>query len=294
MEAQQAIAALGALAHETRLALFRLLVQRGPDGLSAGTIAEALDLPPSSLTFHLQQLTHAGLISQRRLGRQLFYATDFAAMNQVVAYLTENCCGGGAVCEPVCRPATAAKTPSTEMEIGVMPETQVYNVLFLCTGNSARSIMAEAILNRAGAGRFKAYSAGSHPKGAVHPRTIDLLRRLHYPTEMYRSKPWDEFAAPGAPVLDFVFTVCDSAAQEVCPVWPGQPMTAHWGVPDPAAATGTEAEIGLAFSDAYRQLNNRISIFVNLPLPKLDRLSLQQHLDEIGKTRSESPSDAGN
>lgn len=159
----------------------------------------------------------------------------------------------------------------------------IYNVLFLCTGNSARSIMAEAILNRVGAGRFKAYSAGSHPKGEVNPRTIQLLKRLNYATETYRSKNWDEFARPDAPHLDFVFTVCDQAAQEVCPIWPGQPMTAHWGVPDPAAASGTDAEIGLAFSDAFRQLNNRISIFVALPLAKLDRLALKKRLDEIGK-----------
>jgi arsenate reductase (thioredoxin) len=159
----------------------------------------------------------------------------------------------------------------------------IYNVLFLCTGNSARSIMAEAILNRVGAGRFKAYSAGSHPKGEVNPRTIQLLKRLNFATEAYRSKSWDEFARPDAPHLDFVFTVCDQAAEEVCPIWPGQPMTAHWGVPDPAAAGGTDAEIGLAFSDAFRQLNNRISIFVALPLAKLDRLALKKRLDEIGK-----------
>jgi len=159
----------------------------------------------------------------------------------------------------------------------------IYNVLFLCTGNSARSIMAEAILNRVGAGRFKAYSAGSHPKGEVNPHTIQLLKRLNYATETYRSKSWDEFARPDAPHLDFVFTVCDQAAQEVCPIWPGQPMTAHWGVPDPAGASGTDAEIGLAFSDAFRQLNNRISIFVALPLAKLDRLALKKRLDEIGK-----------
>jgi len=159
-----------------------------------------------------------------------------------------------------------------------------YNVLFLCTGNSARSIMAEAILNRTGAGKFKAYSAGSHPKGEVHPRTLQLLKRLNYATDDFRSKPWDEFAVADAPQLDFVFTVCDNAANEVCPVWPGQPMTAHWGVPDPAAATGTEAQIGLAFSEAYRQLNNRISIFISLPLARLDKLSLKKRLDEIGKT----------
>jgi arsenate reductase (thioredoxin) len=162
-----------------------------------------------------------------------------------------------------------------------MPEPG-YNVLFLCTGNSARSIMAEAILNREGRGRFTAYSAGSRPKGAVHPYTLDLLAKLNYPTRSFRSKSWDEFAEAKAPVMNFVFTVCDDAAAEVCPVWPGQPMTAHWGVPDPAAATGTEAEQRLAFADAYRMLSNRIGIFISLPIASLDRLSLQRRLADIG------------
>jgi len=157
-----------------------------------------------------------------------------------------------------------------------------FNVLFLCTGNSARSIMAEAILNRLSAGKFHAYSAGSHPKGRVHPETLHLLRSLGYDTSNLRSKPWSEFANVGAPLLDFVFTVCDNAAGEACPVWPGQPMTAHWGVPDPAEAKGNPAEIALAFKDAYRMLNQRIGIFVSLPLRSLDRLSLQKKLREIG------------
>lgn len=166
---------------------------------------------------------------------------------------------------------------------------RVYNVLFLCTGNSARSILAEAILNREGAGRFKAYSAGSQPKGQVHPYALDLLARLNHPTAGLRSKSWDEFAAPGAPKMDFVFTVCDNAANEVCPVWPGQPMSAHWGIPDPAAAPGidaggSEAEQRLAFADSYRMLANRIGIFTNLPLRALDRLTLQARLDEIGRS----------
>ncbi len=167
-----------------------------------------------------------------------------------------------------------------------------YNVLFLCTGNSARSIIAEAILNREGRGKFRGYSAGSQPKGAVHPYTLDLLRRMNFDVSGYRSKSWTEFAGPGAPKLDFVFTVCDSAAAESCPVWPGQPMTAHWGVPDPAAATGTEAEIRLAFAEAFRMLNNRISIFVNLPLRSLDKLSLQQRLDAIGRASDSDPASA--
>jgi protein-tyrosine-phosphatase len=163
-----------------------------------------------------------------------------------------------------------------------MMNDQVFNVLFLCTGNSARSILAEAILNRVGQGRFRAFSAGSRPKGEVHPYALDLLKSLNHDTSFARSKNWAEFAAPGAPQMNFVFTVCDNAANEACPVWPGQPMTAHWGIPDPAAAEGTEAEKHLAFADAYRMLNNRISIFVSLPMGTLDKLSLQKRLDEIG------------
>lgn len=170
-----------------------------------------------------------------------------------------------------------------------MSEPRPYNVLFLCTGNSCRSIIAEAIMNREGAGKFVAYSAGSHPAGAVNPHALTLLRKFNYPVATFRSKPWDEFARennPDAPELDFVFTVCDDAAGEICPYWPGQPMTAHWGMPDPALAKGSEAEIGLAFADAYRMLNNRISIFLNLPLAKLDKMSLQKRLSEIGQAQS--------
>lgn len=161
--------------------------------------------------------------------------------------------------------------------------SKVYNVLFLCTGNSARSIIAEAILNRMGQGKFKAYSAGSQPKGEVHPYTIQLLKGLNHDTSFARSKNCDEFATPGAPHMDLVFTVCDSAGAEACPVWPGQPMTAHWGLPDPAAAESTEAEKHLAFDDAYRMLNNCISIFVSLPMASIDKLALQKRLHEIGR-----------
>jgi arsenate reductase len=158
-----------------------------------------------------------------------------------------------------------------------------YNVLFLCTGNSARSILAEAVLNRLGVGRFRAFSAGSFPKGEVHPYAIQLLERQSYPTAHLRSKSWNEFAGPAAEPLDFVFTVCDNAAGEVCPVWPGQPMTAHWGLPDPAAAQGNEAQRRLAFADTLRMLHNRIGVFVSLPLESLDKLSLQRRLREIGR-----------
>lgn len=159
----------------------------------------------------------------------------------------------------------------------------VYNVLFICTGNSARSIMAEAILNQLGGGRFRAYSAGSQPAGAVNPMAIELLARNRFPTEDLRSKNWDEFSAPDAPRMDFVLTVCDKAAGEVCPVWPGQPMSAHWGVEDPVAVEGSEAHRRKAFSDAFMILNRRIAIFLSLPIDKLDRLSLQNELRRIGK-----------
>lgn len=161
------------------------------------------------------------------------------------------------------------------------------NVLFLCTHNSARSVLAESIMNRVGAGRFQAFSAGSMPSGTIHPHAIQLLQHLNYKTDHLRSKPWDEFSKasnPDAPDLDFVFTVCDNAAGEVCPIWPGQPMTAHWGVPDPSAVIGTEAQIAVAFAEAYRQLYNRITLFCALPMASIDRLSLQRRLDEIGKT----------
>jgi len=159
----------------------------------------------------------------------------------------------------------------------------VFNTLFLCTGNSARSIIAEAILNKLGAGRFQAYSAGSQPKGSVNPHTITLLQGLGYETSGFRSKSWSEFAGPGAPALDFVFTVCDNAAGEACPVWPGKPVTSHWGVPDPAEATGSDAEIAMAFKEAYRMLHQRISVFVSLPIRSLDQLTLQHRLKQIGR-----------
>jgi len=164
-------------------------------------------------------------------------------------------------------------------------QNKVFNVLFICTGNSARSIMAEAVLNRAGQGRFRAFSAGSQPKGKVHPYAIDLLKQLHYDVSGVRSKSWIEFSGPNAPKLDFAFTLCDDAAAETCPVWPGQPMTAHWGMPDPATKTGTVAEMRYAFADTMRMLTNRINIFVSLPMKSLDQLTLQKQLDAIGKNK---------
>jgi protein-tyrosine-phosphatase len=162
-----------------------------------------------------------------------------------------------------------------------------YTALFLCTGNSARSILAEAILRELGLGKFQAFSAGSRPTGVVNPNAIALLERIGYPTQGYRSKSWSEFSGPGKPKLDFVFTVCDNAANEVCPVWPGQPMTAHWGLPDPAAVTGSPEQVARAFRDAFDILRRRIELFVNLPVKSLDRLSLKRRLDAIGKSETQ-------
>jgi arsenate reductase (thioredoxin) len=182
-------------------------------------------------------------------------------------------------------PAGGKSETAQEVTMREREDKTPFNVLFLCTGNSARSIMAEVLLNRAGQGKFRAFSAGSQPKGQVHPHALDLLRRMNFDVSGLRSKSWSEFAKPEGPKLDFVFTVCDNAAAETCPVWPGQPMTAHWGVPDPAAATGNEAEVRLAFADAFRVLSNRINIFVSLPLRSLDQLSLQRQLNAIGNTK---------
>ncbi len=171
-----------------------------------------------------------------------------------------------------------------------MPDT-LKNVLFLCTGNSARSLLAEAIITREGLGKFRGFSAGSRPACQPNPHAIALLEKMNYDTSHLRSKSWDEFGRPDSPRMDFVFTVCDSAAAETCPLWPGQPISAHWGLPDPATATGSEAEIAMAYADTYRMLHNRITIFANLPLDALDSLSLQRSLDEIGR-RTDAPQDA--
>jgi protein-tyrosine-phosphatase len=168
---------------------------------------------------------------------------------------------------------------------------KVYNVLFLCTGNSARSILAESILNRLGNGRFRGFSAGSHPNGRVNPNALKLLTNLEFPTEGLRSKSWDEFAAPDSPHLDFVVTVCDNAAGEACPYWPGQPMTAHWGIPDPAAVEGSDVAKMAAFRQAFRSLETRIKSFLSLPVATIERMSLKEHLDAIGKTPLTGPSE---
>lgn len=275
MEKNRAIAAFSALGQPTRLDAFLVLVEAGPAGLSVGQVAEALGLKQNTASVALAVLAQAGLVTNRRMGRESLYAADLAAVDTLADFLKTDCCGG--------RPELCAPRPAAELERFAM--TRPKNVLFLCSGNSARSLMAEAILNREGRGVFNAYSAGSNPRGGPHPYTLELLKRLNHDLSGIRSKDWDEFGATEAPRMDFVFTVCDKAAAETCPVWPGQPMTAHWGVPDPVIADGNEAEKRLAFSEAYRMLVTRISIFVSLPMEALDQLSLQKHLDEIGRTQ---------
>lgn len=281
MKDDDAIAALAALAQGHRLDAFRLLMGAGPDGLPAGEIAERLGVGPSSLSFHLAQLERAGLVSARRDRQRIIYRVEIGAMSRLVTFLTRDCCNGS---PEICGMPSGRPAGRTDIEEDRrMTGDRLFNVLFLCTGNTARSIMAEAILGRIAGGRFRAFSAGSHPRGEVHPFTLDLLRKEGLPINGLRSKNWDEFTAPGAPEMDFVFTVCDTIAGEKCPVWAGWPMTAHWGVPDPVAVEGTEAERRFAFADAYRMLSRRIGIFANLPVEALDRMSLQRRLDSIGE-----------
>ncbi|PJK28113.1 metalloregulator ArsR/SmtB family transcription factor [Minwuia thermotolerans] len=280
METSIATGAFQALGHYQRLRIFRRLVREAPDGLTAGELSAVLSVAPSGLSFHLAQLEGAGLVSSVRSGRRIHYAVNPSAVRALIGFLAEDCCGG----RPELCSVGGLSAPLEEGE-GNMTENKL-NVLFLCTGNSARSIIAEAILSREGAGRFNAWSAGSQPKGEVHPYALELLRNLNHDVTRFRSKSWEEFAGPEAPRLDFVFTVCDNAAAETCPIWPGQPMSAHWGIPDPAAVEGTEAVKRQAFADAYRMMNNRISIFVNLPLKSLGRIALKERLDEIGRPAS--------
>jgi protein-tyrosine-phosphatase/DNA-binding transcriptional ArsR family regulator len=290
METHDAIAAFAALAQECRLEVFRLLIRQAPYGLPAGQIAACLGVAASTLSAHLAQLERARLLRSWREQRRIFYAADTEGFRTLLAFLTEECCSGHPELCGYTSPDDSLRLERasaggilTERRIPMNAE-KVYNVLFLCTGNSARSIIAECILNRLGQGKFQAYSAGSQPKGTVHPYALELLQHHSYATEHLRSKSWEEFSGPDAPPLDFVFTLCDEAAQETCPVWPGQPISAHWGLPDPAAVAGTEAEKRFAFVDTMRMLNHRIDIFINLPVAKLDQLSLRQRVDAIGKT----------
>lgn len=290
MNEKDAVGTLGALAQPLRLRVYRALVGAGPAGTTPGVLSATLGLPGSTLSFHLRELAQAGLVTQERDGRHLIYRPAFARMADLLAYLTAHCCHGAPCGATVggalsaCGPAQAEPVPHhfpSVRETTTMSDP-VYNVLFICTHNSARSIMAEGILNAMSRGRFKAFSAGSHPAGVVHPQALETLAAMRLPVEGYRSKDWIEFAQAGAPVLDFVFTVCDTAAGEVCPVWPGQPMTAHWGVADPSAFEGGIDEKRKVFWDTAIVLKRRIELMLALPIMSLDRMAIQREIRDIG------------
>lgn len=263
---------LSALAHEGRLAVFRLLVRRQPDAVAAGEIGAALHVKPSTLSVHLSALRQAGLVTQRREGRSLLYAAEMRAAGDLLSFLFADCCRGRpGLCPPL--------DPLTQ---GVRPMSRrPYNVLFICTGNSARSIFGEAILRHEAGDRFRAFSAGTRPRSEINPFALEMLRGRGYDVSPLRAKTIAEFQGAEAPRMDFVFTVCDRAANEECPPWPGQPISAHWGLPDPVKARGTDAQRRLAFQEVYAALRNRIRAFTALPIESLDRVALQAGVDDI-------------
>ena len=281
MDEATAVTALAALAQPQRLRIFRALVGVGPAGLTPTALATALDVPPSTLSFHLKELVHADLVTQERDGRQLIYRPAIEAMNRLLAYLTAHCCLGSTTCNA---PSEAPVSFISCRPQGHPMQDKPFNVLFICTRNSARSILAEAILRHLGGERFQVFSAGSQPAEGIHPMTLQTLTKLGLPTQGLHSKDWTAFGSPDAPPMEFVFTVCDQAAGETCPTWPGQPITAHWGVMDPVTVEGSEDHRLQAFSRVAVTLKRRIELMLALPMAALDRLSLQSALDRIGET----------
>ena len=266
---------LTSLAHPQRLALFRLLVRRYPDRVSAGELADAIDARQNTLSSYLNSLRVAGLIAQNREGRSLLYRADMAQSAELIDYLVADCCRGRPdLCPPLVQPIPPKGKPMSDRK---------FNVLFICTGNSARSIFGESILRFEAGDRFNAYSAGTHPYSELNPFAIEMLAHKGHDIADLWAKNVAEFQGPDAPHMDFVFTVCDRAANEECPAWAGQPISAHWGMPDPVKAEGTEAEKKLAFQQAYAGLRNRILAFTALPLDSLDRISLQHRVDNIAR-----------
>ncbi len=272
---------LSTLGHPQRLALFRLLMRRYPDRVPATELAHALGLKPNTLSTYVNALMHAGLVTQERIGTSLRYAIDMEAARETIDYLVIDCCRGRPeICSPGLYPTTIGETDMTDRK---------FNVLFICTGNSARSIFAESILHDMAGGRFIAYSAGTIPQSELNPFAVEVLEQKGHDISVLRSKNIAEFQGPDAPQFDFVFTVCNRAANEECPSWPGQPVTAHWGMPDPVKVEGTDAEKSLAFQQIYGALRNRMIGFTNLPIASLDRLSLQKAVDDLGQSQEEGP-----
>jgi arsenate reductase len=278
MESSLGTEALAALGHPGRLAVFRLLARRAPQGVQPSEIAEALGMKRNTLSVHVHTLARAGLLRQWREGKAVYYALDLSRAAALVDFLVNDCCRGR---PELCTPLAATALRRLDPGEPPMPD-RPYSVLFICTGNSARSIFAEALLRHLGGDRFRAFSAGTRPYSELNPFALAVLRQAGHDVTELRAKTVAEFQGAEAPALDFVFTVCDRAANEECPPWPGQPITAHWGVPDPVAAEGTEAERALAFRRAYDALRRRIEYFVELPIDSLDRLSLQRRLDALG------------
>jgi len=266
---------LTVLGHPQRLAVFRLLMRRYPDQVPATELAQALGLKPSTLSTYIKALSGAGLVRQDRQGTSLRYAIAIAAVRDTFDYLLNDCCRG----RPDICVAPASDDGGTR--------TRKYNVLFICTGNSARSIFAETILRDLAGDRFAAYSAGTKPRSELNPFAIEVLQQKGHDVSPLRAKNIEEFRQPDAPVFDFVFTVCDQAANEECPAWSGQTITAHWGMPDPVKVAGTDAEKSLAFQQTYGALRNRMVGFTALPIASLDRLSLQQAVDDLGQSMME-------
>lgn len=263
------------LGHPQRLAVFRLLMRRCPDELPAGEIADILALKPSTASVYLSALTQADLIAQRRDGTKLLYSVNLDGAQRLVQGLFVDCCRGRAdLCPPQFSDLLNRIPPMSERK---------FNVLFVCTGNSARSIFGETLLRDMAGDRFTAFSAGTAHRSGLNPIAVEMLHAKGHDTTPLRSKNVDEFQTPDAPKMDFVFTVCDRAANEDCPTWPGQPVSGHWGMADPVKATGTDAEKRLAFQQTYGALRNRIMAFTALPFDQLDRGSLQKHVDAIGK-----------
>jgi protein-tyrosine-phosphatase/DNA-binding transcriptional ArsR family regulator len=276
METNAAALAFTALGHPGRLAVFRLLMRFAPQGVRPTEIAQALALKQNTLSHHLADLGTAGLVRVTRQGRSLHYSIDLEVTEALIGYLALDV---GRARPDLLAPLLSHKDP-VPMTLP-HPDTD-FDVLFICSGNSARSIFAEALLRDLGRGKFQAFSAGTRPNTELNPFALEILKRNGHDTSGLRSKHISEFQQPGAVVMDFVFTVCDTAAAEECPPWPGQPITGHWGLPDPVKATGTDAEKALVFAQTYAALRRRIAAFVELPFESLSRLSLQSHVDAIG------------
>ena len=273
MDINIASTTLATLGHPGRLAVFRLLMRFTPDGVRPTEMVAALGFKQNTLSHHLSELEQAGLITSERQGRSILYRADLTTAAGLLSYLAGDCCRGRPdVCSPLI----------WNEKVSAMTQPP-FNVLFICSGNSARSIFAEAVLRDTGEGRFNAYSAGTRSGTQLNPYALEVLQRGGHDVKGMRSKHLSELETPDAPKMDFVFTVCDAAAAEECAPWPGQPLTAHWGIPDPVKAQGTDAEKGLAFAKAYGELRRRIIAFASLPFAELEKVALQQKLDQIGR-----------